>query len=590
MRGWLPAWMRDYRRQWLAQDGVAGLVVAVMLVPQSLGYAMLAGLPPHVGLYASILPLLAYAAFGSSTTLAVGPVAVSSIMTASVVAALGASPDEAVALAAMLALLVGGFLMLGGLLRLGFIANLLSHPVISGFTTGSAVLIIISQLAPLLGITGKGGQGSSAVDKLQALAGSLPTAAIIPAMLGGATLLLLWAARTKLSALLQQAGLAQKTANLLARLAPMALVMGASWLTAALSLDTRHGVAVVGAIPRSLPDLGLPVVSMAHVQALILPALLIAIVNYVESVSVAQSLAMQRRERIDPDAELRGLGAANLASAVSGGFPVAGGFARSAVSFAAGMRTQMAAIVSAALILLVILGPAQVFERLPIAVLAATIVFAVSPLIDLTLLRKAWRYDRSDAVAYAGTAAGVLILGVEQGILAGVALSLGTFVWRSSRPHMAVVGRVPGTEHFRNIERHQVETLPGMVALRIDENLLFSNARAVEERILAEVRAHRDTRDLLLVMSSVSQIDTTGLDTLEGLARDLAGRGIRLSLAEVKGPVQDRLQRSELPALIEGRLYLSTHQAFEACEVRDRSGGAADSTGSEHRINPVSPA
>ena len=561
---WLPAWLQQYRREQAIQDGIAGLVVTVLLVPQSLAYAMLAGLPPHVGMYASILPLLAYAAFGSSMTLAVGPVAVASLMTASALAPFAAQGSpEYLSLAILLAVLGGLQLMVLGVLRLGFVANLLSHSVVSGFVTGSALLIAIGQLKPLLGIPT---QGHTAVELLLSLLASFQKLQPATAALGLLAVLLLWSSRRFLAKLLARGGVPLRAADLLAKLAPMVIVLLSVGAVAVWQLDTRHGVAVVGTIPQGLPSLHLTLPARDQVMTLFLPAFMIAIVGFVESVSVAQSLAIKRGQRIDPNAELRGLGAGNLASALSGGFPVTGGFARSVVNFAAGAQTPMASVISAALMSLVLLGLTGLFERLPLAVLAATIIVAVLGLIDLATPRHAWHYDRADALAWAGTALGVLGLGVEAGIGIGVALSAGAFLWRASRPHIAVLGRLAGTEHFRNEQRFQVEIQPHLLIMRIDENLFFANSAAVIDRIEAELAKRAATRDLLLVLSSVSHIDLTAAEALERLRADLQARGIVLHLAEVKGPVLDRLRHAGRLRGFAHEPFVSVHSATQVLE------------------------
>lgn len=556
----IPDWLRNYRASWLAGDAVAGLIVTVMLIPQSLAYALLAGLPAEVGLYASLLPIVAYALLGSSMTLAVGPVAVVSLMTASALQPL-AAPGSAdyVQLAVLLALLSGAMLLGFGLLRFGFLAHFLSHPVISGFITGSAVLIAVGQLKHLLGVQA---QGENVFHTFLALAQALPDTNLTVLALGGGSLLFLWLARKFLAKLLVGVGLSAKVADMAAKLAPMLAVMVSTAVVAAWGLDRSHGVPVVGAVPQGLPSLGLPAFDLSSLQALWLPALLIALVGFVESVSVAQSLALKRQQRIQPNRELLGLGAANLASAFSGGFPVTGGFARSVVNFAAGANTPLAGVISAALMALVVAFFTGWFHALPQAVLAATIIIAVTGLIDLGTLREAWHYDKADALSLIATALGVMALGVEAGILLGVALSLGTLVWRSSHPHMAVVGRVPGTEHFRNVDRHQVVTEPGLIAVRVDESLYFANASALQDRIEALVQADPATRHVLLVCSAVNQIDTTALGVLSELQRSLGQRGMRLLLSEVKGPVMDRLQGTDFGRRMQGQVFLSTHAAF----------------------------
>ncbi|AOG22212.1 SulP family inorganic anion transporter [Acidovorax sp. RAC01] len=557
----LPEWLRGYRRSLLAGDMVAGAIVTVMLIPQSLAYALLAGLPPQMGLYASILPIVAYALLGSSMTLAVGPVAVASLMTASALQPLAATGSpEYVALAMLLALLSGGMLLVFGALRLGFLAHFLSHPVISGFISGSAILIAVGQLGHLLGV--KAG-GAHALDSLVNLAQALPSTNLTTLALGGGSVLFLWAARRFLALWLARAGLGSKAADMLAKLAPMLAVVVSTALVGWMRLDASSGVSVVGAVPQGLPAIGMPSVDVGAVSQLWLPALLISLVGFVESVSVAQSLALRRQQRIKPDHELLGLGAANVASALSGGFPVTGGFARSVVNFAAGANTPLAGVLSAALMAVVLAGFTGLFHYLPHAVLAATIIVAVVSLIDLQTLREAWRYDKADALALLATAGGVVGFGVEAGILVGVALSLGTLVWRSSHPHIALIGRVPGTQHFRNVTRHAVQTQPGLVALRIDESLFFANAGVLHDTVEAQLAQQPDARHVLLVFSAVNQVDVTALGVLTELERSLGQRGIGLLLAEVKGPVWDRLRTTELGQSLAGHVFLSTHEAFE---------------------------
>ena len=556
----LPQWVRQYQKTWLAGDLTAGLIVTVMLIPQSLAYALLAGLPPEVGLYASILPIVAYALLGSSMTLAVGPVAVASLMTASALAPFAAAgTTEYVTLAVQLSLISGSMLLAFGAMRLGFLAYFLSHPVISGFITGSAVVIAIGQLKYLLGVRVP---SSNTWETLRGLGQALPQTNLTTLALGLGSLIFLVVARRYLTGWLVRLGVPGKAADLMTKLAPMAAVIVSIAVVAMGRLDLSAKVSVVGVVPQGLPGLRLEMPSFTTLGQLWLPALLISLVGFVESVSVAQSLALKRQQRIAPNKELLGLGAANVASALSGGYPVTGGFARSVVNFAAGANTPLAGVISAALMAVVIATMTGAFYYLPHAVLAATIIVAVVSLVDFDTLKEAWHYDRADALSLIATALGVIVMGVEVGILMGVAMSLGVLVWRSSRPHMAVVGRVPGTEHFRNVDRHAVETVPGLLALRVDESLFFANATALEDRIEELIRADASVHRVLLVCSAVNQIDTTALGVLTELNHSLAKRGIRLQLAEVKGPVMDRLQHTALGRELQGRVFQSVHGAF----------------------------
>ena len=556
----VPNWMRSYQKSWLSGDVVAGVIVTVMLIPQSLAYALLAGLPPEVGLYASILPIIAYALLGSSMTLAVGPVAVASLMTASALQPLAAAGSaDYLALAMLLSLLSGGMLLLFGVLMLGFLAHFLSHPVISGFISGSAILIAVGQIKHLLGV--KAG-GTDVLDTLAQLARAVPHTNGITLSIGVGSVFFLVLARKYLALWLVRAGAGAKLADIAAKLSPMLAVVVTTALVATLRWDQTAGVSIVGAVPQGLPTLALPAVSLSAIGQLWLPALLISLVGFVESVSVAQSLALKRQQRISPNRELLGLGAANVASAVSGGFPVTGGFARSVVNFSAGANTPLAGVISALLMGAVIAALTGLFHYLPHAVLAATIIVAVVSLIDLETLREAWHYDKADALSLLATAGGVIAFGVEAGIVLGGALSLGTLVWRSSHPHIAVVGRVPGTEHFRNVARHPVATEPGLVAVRVDESLYFANSDILQDTVESLVAAQPATRYVLLVCSAINQVDTTALSVLTNMERSLSQRGIALLLAEVKGPVLDRLRSTPLGERLQGRVFLSTHHAF----------------------------
>lgn len=557
----LPDWLQQYQSTWLAGDVIAGAIVTVMLIPQSLAYAMLAGLPPQAGLYASLLPIFAYALFGSSMTLAVGPVAVASLMTATALAplAIAGSMDYA-ALAVILALLSGVMLFVFGVLRLGFLAYFLSHPVISGFISGSAVVIAIGQLKYIFGInTPRGG----IITTLHGLIVGFPTLNVSTTLLGCGALLFLFFARSYLATVLKHIGLSAKSADLSAKLAPMMAVIVATLIVNLGQLDQQAQVSIVGSVPAGLPSLAIPSIQLHDIQALWLPALLISLVGFVESVSVAQSLALKRNQRITPNKELLGIGAANIASALSGGYPVTGGFARSVVNFSAGANTPAAGVVSAILMAVVVAVATSWFYYLPHAVLAATIIVAVLGLIDFKTLQQSWRYDRADAISLILTFFGVIFLGVEEGIVIGVVLSLAVMVWRSSRPHMAVVGRVPGTEHFRNIDRHDVELVHGLIALRIDESMYFANAQVLEDKIESLVAASSDTRAVLLIMSAVNQLDSTALTMLDELEKNLQAKNISLQIAEIKGPVLDRLLNTDLGQRMQDRIFLSTHQAFQ---------------------------
>lgn len=557
---WLPIldWGRHYDRETLASDLIAAVIVTVMLVPQSLAYAMLAGLPPQVGLYASIAPLLAYTLFGTSRTLAVGPVAVISLMTATAAGtvALPGTPEFGEA-ALALAFLSGAMLLLMGLFRLGFLANLLSHPVVAAFISASAILIALSQLRHFLGIPG-GGEGTA--EMLSALARGIGATNPVTLATGGLTLLFLAWSRGGAKPLLMRLGIGERAAAMAARAAPALAVIAAIAAVLALDLEAR-GVKTVGAIPAGLPPLTLPFLDPARLAPLLLPAFLIALIGFVESVSVAQTLAAKRRQTISPDQELTALGAANIAAGFTGGYPVTGGFARSVVNFDAGAQTPAAGAFTAVGILLATLFLTPALAPLPDAVLAATIIVAVLSLLDLKVPQTLWAYSRADFAAWATTAAVTLGVGVEAGVIAGVALTLALTLWRASRPHFAIVGQVPGTEHYRNVRRHRVITRPDILSIRVDESLSYLNARFLEDMVQDEVAARPEVKHLVLMCSGVNGIDATGLEMLEALNHRLAEAGVTLHLSEVKGPVTDALARTHFLETLSGRLFLSQHEA-----------------------------
>ena len=550
------------RGNW-SDDLLAGTITAILLVPQGMAYAMLAGLPPEMGLYASIVPPFVYAFFGTSRALAVGPVAVAALMVANALNNYAGGDQAAWITGAMiLAAETGFFLLILGMFRLGALVSFVSHPVLAGFTTGAAVLIITSQIKHLAGIDLPRGDG---LETVLAFLQHMDQTHWLTFVFSALSIALLLLGRQPLVRLLQRLGLSPRAAGMTARGAPLVIVIVATLAAAVLVPAGADGLAIAGAIPTGLPIAGLEFFRASGWIELLPSSILIALVGYVESVSVAKVLAARRRQKIDANKELTALGVTNVAAAVAGTMPVAGGFSRSIVNFDAGAQTQVAAIVTAVLVAVVALFFTAAFHYLPNAVLAAIIVVAVAQLIDLSEARSIWRYDRGDGAAWLVTAVAVLVLGVELGLIAGIAVSLATYLWRTSKPHMAVMGRVPGTHHFRNVNRHVVDTLPDTLIIRIDENLYFANTASVEEYILDHVVCCEDVKHVLLVMSAVSYVDSSALETLEHLNEDLAAAGVTLHLAEVKGPVMDRLRQTHLGQELAGqRIYLSTEHAFEA--------------------------
>ncbi|SDK87778.1 sulfate permease, SulP family [Franzmannia pantelleriensis] len=561
LKRYLPifAWLPHYHRRLFGADLLAGIIVTVMVIPQSLAYAILAGLPAVVGLYASILPQLVYCLFGTSRTLAVGPVAIIALMTGAALSAV-ASPGslEYLQAALVLSLLSGGMLAAMGLMKLGFFTNFLSHPVISGFLTASGILIAASQTGSMLGIESS---GFTLLERLVTLIPNLGAIHLPTLVIGLGTLTFLILMRRYGRDTLRRLGLAAGIADLLAKAGPVFAVIATTLATWHWDL-AAGGVAVVGAIPQGLPPLTLPVSELSLWRALLIPALLISLVGFVESISMGQMLAAKRRQRISPNQELIGLGGANVAAGLSGGMPVTGGLSRTVINFDAGAQTPAAGAFAALGIALVTLSMTSLLYYLPIATLAATITVSILTLVDIDMLRQTWHYSRSDFAAMAVTILLTLVEGVEAGIIAGVALSIGLFLYRTSRPHSALVGRVPGTEHFRNLTRHEVETASHLALLRIDESLYFANARYLEDTVYDLVASRPELEHVVLICSAVNLIDASALESLDAINARLKDSNVTLHLAEVKGPVMDQLNRSHFLDEITGRVFLSTYAAW----------------------------
>jgi len=550
-----------YKKEDLVGDLMAGVIVAIMLVPQGMAYAMLAGLPPQIGLYASIAPTILYGLLGTSSSLAVGPVALVSLMVAGVLgelAPLGGVQYMAMALA--LAFMVAVIQILLGLARLGSLVNFISHPVLSGFTSAAALIIGFSQIGHLTGMAMP--RMSRLPQALIFTASHLNEVNPFTMAIGLGSILVLLYFKYGLKSGLKKLGVPSTWIAPISKSAPLVVVLLGIILVGGLGLDQSGGVQIVGQIPSGLPPITMPDMAPDRWQRLALTALAISLVGYLESISVAKSLASKRREKVDPNQELLALGAANLGAAFTGGYPVTGGFSRSVVNFSVGGRTGLASILTAVLVGATVVFLTPMFTYLPKAVLAAIIVVAVVSLVDVAALRHAWGYNKADAASLLVTFLAVLLVGIETGILVGVLLTLILYLWRTSQPHIAVVGRVGESQHFRNVLRHEVETHAEILAIRVDESLYFGNAHHLEEFLLGRISKQPGIKHILLVCSAVNAIDATALDSLENLAQSLTSAGISFNLAEVKGPVMDKLKKIDFIKTIGGEhVFLSTHEA-----------------------------
>lgn len=566
LRQYLPIinWGLSYRREYLFGDVTAGIIVASLLIPQGMAYAMLAGLPPQVGLYASILPQIAYAFLGTSRVLSVAPVAVDSLMVGAAVSSLAPqNTPQYLLLALTLAFLVGVLEILMGVFRLGFLANFLSQAVISGFISAAAIIIGFSQIKHLLGI--KIPQTESFISLISNIAQNLSSTNWIALGLGIASIAILLYFNQSLGTQLKRRGFSEQTIIPITKIAPLLLVISSSLLVWLCQLDKLAGLKVVGDIPKGLPPLTVPSFELNTLQSLLPTALAISFVGFMEAFGTGKFLASKRRQKLNANQELIALGAANASAAFTGGYPITGGLSRSVVNFSAGANTEFAAIITAVIITITVLFFTPLFYFLPQACLAGIILVAVANLLDFGTLKRLWGYNKGDAIAWCAAFAGVLLTSVEKGIMLGAIVSLALHLWRTSKPHIAVVGRVGDTEHFRNVLRHDVKICPHVLAIRIDESLYFVNTKYLEEYILKAVTQNTHVHNILLVCNAINQIDGSALETLQSLIADLKTMEVEFYMAEVKGPVMDKLEQvGFVDYLGRDRIFLSTDQAMKS--------------------------
>jgi SulP family sulfate permease len=555
-----PSGLRAYAQNALRDDLVAAFVVAVLLIPQGLAYALLAGLPPEVGIFASLLPAVAYALLGKSSAMSVGPAALLALMTAQGIAVGAALPGATpLGSALVLSLEVGLLLALAAVFKLDALASLLSTPVLQGFSTGSAFALGLSQLPALLGSSAK---GSNAPEVMLGWWQSGRVGHMATAAFGLGALAALWLARRHAPALLARR-MRPERAALVARCTPLLVIALAT--AAALAVNAgAQGVALVGELPALALAYTPPPLDPALWTRLLPSAALIALVTFVSHLAVAETLGLQRGEPVDGRRELAGLAAANLVAGVNGGMPVGGSFSRSAVNAEAGARTRWAGVWMALFVALAMWLLAGPLGELPRAVLAATIVIAVMSMVEWRAFAEAWRYSRPEALLMGVVALLTLVEGAHWALAVGVATSIALLLQRTARPHAVVVGRLPGTEHYRNITRYSTEQQPGVIGIRIDESLLFTNSRQLAGVVTDYLLLRPDAQRVLLQMSAVNHIDFSGLEALRNLQQGLAERGIRLDVSEVKGPVLDALKASDWARWYTGQVFTSHHQGVLA--------------------------
>lgn len=559
-------WGLHYQAADLTGDITAGIIVTSLLIPQSMAYAMLANLPPQMGLYASILPLLLYGIFGSSKGLAVGPTAVDSLIVGvGLLQFATRDTPEVFLLAISLAMLVGLLQILMGVLRLGFIVNFLSYPVLSGFLNAAALTIILSQFKHIFGVQLP--RSDNFFVGIYNLIQSLGQTNFITLLLGLASMGLLLGFQKPLAKILQRRNLSPSVILPITKAGPLVIVVLGTLIAWLLQLDQIAEVKIVGDIPQGLPTLGLPNLSIENVRELFPLALILSLVGFVECIATAKSLASKQRQDVDANQELIALGMANLGSSLTGGYPVSAGLSRSAVNFSAGAKTNLSSMITAVLVTIVIVFLTPLLYYLPQACLAAMIIVAASQLVNLQTIKSLWQYYKPDAISFLVTLIIVLVAGIETGILVGVIVSIGLYLWQTSQPNFAVVGRIGESEHFRNVNRHETKTCPHVLAIRVDESLYFANTKALESYLIQAVSKNPEIKHLLLICSGINFIDGSALATLKKLIADLENRNIKFYLAEVKGPVIDGLQRGGFVEYLgSDRVFLSTDRAMKALE------------------------
>ena len=550
-------WLKTYSRQDFNGDLFAGIITAILLVPQGIAYAILAGLPPQLGLYASILPPVIYVLLGTSRTLSVGPVSIAAIMIAGVlnspeVSVLGQPVESALILSAESGLIM----LLMAVLKMGGLVNFISHPVLTGFTSGASLLIIGSQLPQLVGLKSFECNGVWPCYKESLLNYNSETL-----LLGVAAIVLLVFFGKPLIWLLKKNRVKPSLVIAMSKCGPLLTVLISTLVV--VYFKELGAIKVVGAVPSGFPTLNLNFIASEHWRLLLPSAAFIALIAYVESVAIAKVTANLRSEKIAPNQELIALGMANLTTAISGGMPVAGGFSRTMVNFSAGARTQIAMLIAAGILAIAVMFCAPLFQNIPKAALAAIILVAIIPLVRLDKIIETWRYDRGDGLAECVTLLGVLVLGIEEGITLGVILTFVSYLRKTSQPHIAVVGRIPNTGHYRNIKRHKVETWPHLLLLRIDESITFANVNFIENFITAELNRQEAIEHVVFILTSVSDIDATALEALENLNKSLRDIGVIMHLSEVKGPVFDKLEKTHLFSQLKpGKIFFHTEQAI----------------------------
>lgn len=557
-------WLLKYKRADLPGDLIAGLTVATMLVPQSMAYALLAGLPPYIGLYASILPVLVYGLLGSTRMLTLGPTAITSVMVLGTIGAAGAeSPEAYMALSLTLALFLGIVFILMGMFRLGFIVNLLSQPVLAGYVNAAALIIIFSQIPNIAGIRIE--RSSKTLDLLIRPIQEISQFNPVTFAIGVGCIGLLFFFKFTLKTWLEHKKLNQMIVFVITRSGPLVVVIVSTLVTYVYRLDESSEVRVIGEIPAGFPALGFGPFDFSQMQIIIPGAFAIAFVGFMEGISTAKSLMSRRRELLDPNQELLAMGVANFASVISGGLAVTTSISRSAVSHAAGARTGLASVIAAICVGLVVTFFTPLFYYLPQAALAAIIMMAVANLVDPKSIFHFRRYSKGEPIPFVVTFLGAFFFGIEVGILGGIVFSALVHLYRTIQPPIIRLERIWDTEEYRDAVRYDTQHIPAILIMRVDESLYFANAQYLERFLRDAVAQRPEVEYLILVCNAINTVDASAILILIDMISEFKEAGIEVYLAEMKDRVRERVDRVNFSQLIgEERFFNTTHEAVVA--------------------------
>lgn len=550
-------WLRNYKKAWLKEDVSAGLTVGIMLIPQGIAYAMIAGLPPIYGLYTAMIPQIVYAVFGTSRQLSVGPVAMDSLIVASGVGAIAVVGSEYfIFLAILLALIMGAIQVLFGVFRMGFLVNFLSKPVISGFTSAAALIIGLNQLKYLFGVNmPRSNQLQIILYEAFKQIKNINWPSFIIGIIGIVLIVFLKRKYKKIPGSL------------------VAVVFGI--LAVRIFHLEQYGVSILGEIPKGLPSFRIPQFTWEVIDQLVPLALTLALIGFLEAISVAKSIESKHNNyKVDANKELIALGLGNMVGALFQSYPSTGGFSRTAVNNSTGAKTPLSSIFSALVVAITLMFLTSLFYYLPKAIIASIIIVAVFGLLDFKVPNQLWKYTKRDLIILNATLIITATVGIKEGIMAGVILSLVMLIYKSSKPHVAILGRVPGTKMYRNVARfNDLEVLQHVLVIRFDAQLHFANSTYFKDTLISEATNKGPNLKLVIINGkSLNSLDSSGIYVLKEVIDYFKEKNVKLYFCGLNGPVRDTLYKSEIISEIgQGQCFLKTQDAVDAYEENKNS-------------------